>query len=183
MVVLGSGGSRAFSLHSVSMLSRCFGVCVYTCAHCLCLCRFPGLSTPIRTHGRDGAPGIAPAAPELSAAVRHRRDGQVFRGQNPHLAKCTAKLHHSYNSYSLIEIALFVFFFFVSAVELAQVGSSPKISRIPRSRQVHQSYFTSIFTTLWSLFFSFIVVLSSLPDIVPFPVISPLSLSLLSRFP
>eukprot|EP00049_Salpingoeca_infusionum_P008886 m.147172 g.147172 ORF g.147172 m.147172 type:complete len:184 (-) comp14161_c0_seq1:196-747(-) len=41
-----------------------------------------------------------------------------------------------------------------------------QIVKIPRSRRVGQSYLTSIFTTLWALFLSFLPVFRFLPDVV-----------------
>jgi beta-1,4-N-acetylglucosaminyltransferase len=43
------------------------------------------------------------------------------------------------------------------------------LREIPRSRSVKQSYFTSIFTTLWALLFSVWMVLQEKPDVVRVP--------------
>lgn len=46
------------------------------------------------------------------------------------------------------------------------VVSSYRVVRIPRSREVGQSFVTSVFTTLWALAFSAWVALSTRPDVV-----------------
>ncbi|XP_055912132.1 UDP-N-acetylglucosamine transferase subunit ALG14 homolog [Eupeodes corollae] len=42
----------------------------------------------------------------------------------------------------------------------------PQFVEIPRSRQVNQSYFTSIFTTLWALLYSFYILQRDQPRMV-----------------
>lgn len=47
------------------------------------------------------------------------------------------------------------------------MATAPAIIRqIPRARKVGQSYFTSIFTTIYSLFMAFLILLRNYPKIV-----------------
>jgi beta-1,4-N-acetylglucosaminyltransferase len=46
------------------------------------------------------------------------------------------------------------------------LGAADFLFSVPRARKVHQSYFTSIFTTLWALFCSVSLVLKTRPQVV-----------------
>lgn len=51
-------------------------------------------------------------------------------------------------------------------VETEKHTDTYRVVRIPRSRRVHQSYFSSIFTTLYSFLHSFPIVFTIRPDLV-----------------
>lgn len=48
----------------------------------------------------------------------------------------------------------------------AELFGSHRIWQIPRSRKVHQSYISSVFTTLYSFFYSVPIVLWNRPDVI-----------------
>lgn len=50
--------------------------------------------------------------------------------------------------------------------EMAHIGRRAEIAVIPRAREVGQSYFTSIFTTLRALFASLMIVFDETPDVI-----------------
>eukprot|EP01097_Dermamoeba_algensis_P006516 TRINITY_DN4080_c0_g1_i1.p1 TRINITY_DN4080_c0_g1~~TRINITY_DN4080_c0_g1_i1.p1 ORF type:complete len:156 (-),score=11.96 TRINITY_DN4080_c0_g1_i1:41-508(-) len=53
-----------------------------------------------------------------------------------------------------------------SKVSLVESDDEKEIIEIPRSRHVGQSYFTSIFTTLYSIFAAILIVFKQKPDII-----------------